>query len=84
MVMNDLMLGENSVYGERYYTVEPRMTWDTNWYVQNWNDMESWCNKNFGSKPKVVITPNARWYAFNGRFYFKDQEDQMMFVLKWS
>jgi hypothetical protein len=82
--MNDLILNEGTVYGAQYYTVEPKMTWDPNWYNQYWQDMENWCVKTFGSKPKLVITPNARWYANNGRFYFKDREDQMMFVLKWS
>lgn len=82
--MTDLILDEGRVYGARYYTAEPRMTWDPNWYNQYWHDMENWCLAAFGPKPQTVVTPNARWYANNGRFYFKEREDQMMFVLKWS
>ena len=82
--MNDLILDEGRVYGSRYYTVEPKMTWDPNWYNQYWHNMENWCKDIFGLSPSTVVTPNARWYAFNSRFYFREKEDQMMFVLKWS
>lgn len=82
--MNDLILDEGRVYGSLYYTVESRMTWDPNWYNQCWHDMENWCKDTLGLSPSTVVTPNARWYAFNSRFYFREKEDQMMFVLKWS
>lgn len=83
--MNDFIFDEGRVYGSRYYTVEPRMTWDPNWYNQHWDNMERWCSNTLGDIPRDVSrAPNARWYAFNSRFYFREKEDQMMFVLKWS
>jgi hypothetical protein len=76
---------EGRVFGARYYTVEPKFSWETGWYNQGWNDMMDWCVATFGPTPSDGIwTPGARWYANNSKFWFRKEEDKMLFLLKWS
>lgn len=81
----ELKLSEGRVYGARYYTVDPNHNWDPYWYNQGWNDMENWCIKTFGATPlDGVWTPNARWYANNSKFWFRNKKDLSWFMLRWS
>lgn len=36
-----------------------------------------WCIEHFGKS-------GARWYENKGKFFFKDEKDMTMFILKWS
>jgi hypothetical protein len=83
----ELKLGEGRVYGARYYTVHPEFDWWLPGGLQNntWRDMIEWCVETYGASAKDgVMTPNQRWYANNAKFWFREQDDLMMFVLKWS
>jgi hypothetical protein len=80
--ISDLILGEGTVYGSKYYTVEP--------IGGNWWEMECWCHEVFGNagdiwKETKNLTPEPlqRWYANNRRFWFKEEKDRTMFILKW-
>ena len=80
-----MKLSEGTVYGEQYYTVDPNFNWDTGWYNQHWNDMLTWTVNIFGPTPKDGIwTPNARWYANNSKFWFKDKKDLEWFIIRWA
>ena len=71
-------LSEGRVYGARYLTVHP-----TN--GAKWNDMMAWMVETFGpTAHDGVWTPNMRWYANNAKFWFRNEADQLLFVLKWS
>jgi hypothetical protein len=60
-----------------------------------WVDMFRWCvdmmdkcgNRNadplWPSRNEDVVL-HARWYMAENMFWFRDPEDQMMFVLRWS
>lgn len=84
--IEDLVLGEAKWHGVRYYTVEP--------VGGNWMDMEKWCTKTFGDAAEVwdikstgeqFIWPEAgRWYKNDRRFWFRNERDRTMFILKWS
>lgn len=37
----------------------------------------SWCQENFGKS-------GHRWFEKNKKFYFKDERDMSMFILRWS
>lgn len=70
-------LGNGTVFGQTYYTVEPKGI--------VWKDMEEWCKETFGSTPTVGIwEDNARWYMNDSRFWFRDEKDRTLFVLRWS
>jgi hypothetical protein len=78
--IQDLKLSEGKVYGSRYYCVEP--------VGGSWLRMETWCLDTFGSNGSVwdkdkAPKPNARWYMNDRRFWFREEKDRMMFVLKW-
>ena len=83
--MNDLQFSEGRVSGARYHTVNPNANWDTYWYNQAWHDMENWCIETLGPTPvDGVWTPDARWYVNNSKFWFREEADMLMFILRWA
>lgn len=71
-------LSSGTVYGTKYLTVHPGNG-------QAWNEMMAWMIEQFGpSACDGVWTPNMRWYANNAKFWFRDERDLTMFILKWS
>ena len=79
--VEELKLSEGTVYGSRYYCVEP--------VGGSWPKMELWCMEAFGETEgsiwgeKPAPEPAMRWYMNNRKFWFRDQADQLMFVMKW-
>ena len=80
--VSDIKLGEGTVYGSRYYTVEP--------IGGNWLEMETWCVETFGAGSRALWgekkapEPARRWYANNRKFWFKSEKDRDWFVIRWS
>ena len=79
--VEELKLSEGTVYGSRYYCIEP--------VGGSWAKMELWCIQAFGETTdsiwgeKSAPEPAMRWYTNNRKFWFRDQADQLMFVMKW-
>lgn len=79
--LQEIVLAEGKVYGARYYTAEP--------VGGNWREMEAWCMEHFGSAGEHIWgeakapEPAQRWYMNNRKFWFRDEKDRMIFVLKW-
>ncbi len=80
--IEDLVLGEGTVYGSRYYTIEP--------VGGTWPEMEHWCYETFGDTGDIWsetknLTPEPlqRWYANNRKFWFKEAKDRDWFILRW-
>ena len=81
--VEDLVFSEGTVYGSRYYCVEP--------VGGSWLDMESWCLDTYGSTGSIwaetkSLTPEPlqRWYMNNRKFWFKELKDRDWFVLRWQ
>jgi hypothetical protein len=73
-----LELDEGRVYGARYLTVHPSNG-------SAWNEMMEWMVNTFGpTAHDGVWTPGMRWYANNAKFWFRNEADQLLFVLRWS
>ena len=73
-----LELSEGRVYGARYLTVHPSNGW-------HWNEMMAWMVETFGpTAHDGVWTPNMRWYANNAKFWFRNEKDLTMFILRWA
>ena len=71
-------LSKGTVYGTEYLTVHPSNG-------SAWNEMMSWMIGAFGpSAVDGVWTPNMRWYANNAKFWFRDEKDLTLFILRWS
>ena len=78
MCWHELELNEGRVYGARYLTVHP-----TN--GAKWNEMMAWMVETFGpTAHDGVWTPSMRWYANNAKFWFRNEADQLLFLLRWS
>ena len=77
----ELKIEVGSVAGIVYNCIRP--------IGKSWTDMFQWCvdimgecgNSILDSKDFVV---HARWYMKENMFWFKEPEDQVMFVLRWS
>jgi hypothetical protein len=77
--VEELVLAERLYRTARFYTVEP--------IGGNWLDMEVWCLKTFGPSDDVwdFKTCNVgRWYANDRKFWFRNEQDRTLFILKWS
>lgn len=79
--VENLILGEQPVHGARYYTVSPE--------GGNWKDMEDWCKATFGEPGDMweshdwVWPETARWMANNRKFWFRNEYDRTIFIMKW-
>lgn len=79
--VEELKLTEGTVYGKRYHCVEP--------VGGHWPEMEAWCFETFGKTEGSIWAetktpmPNERWYMNNRKFWFRDEKDLLMFVMKW-
>ena len=79
--VSEIKTSQGTVYGSRYYCVEP--------VGGSWYEMESWCYEKFGKSgdsmwgEKKAPKPAERWYMNSRKFWFRDEADQMMFVLRW-
>ena len=86
----ELVRGTGTVYGLRYHTVEPRnLEWQESRVM--WEDMMRWCAGQFGvhgdlwrETKNLTPEPHQRWYANDRKFWFRNEEDLVMFVLRWS
>jgi hypothetical protein len=65
-----------------------RAKWyEAEWECSDWKNngaMLEWCEQQFGAHPK---NPDAwsRWYLFrSGCIRFRDEQDYVLFVLRWS
>jgi hypothetical protein len=77
---------EGRIFGSRYYTVRPLFPAHApTWFRKEWDDMLQWCVETYGPTPEDgVWTPGSRWYANNAKFWFRNEADQTLFVLKWQ
>ncbi len=66
---------------------------DINWLVaafetprENRPEITSWCYKTFGPPGINHLTQQVRWKDSirYGEVYFLNQEDRLMFILRWS
>ena len=82
--VTDLIPSEGRVYGARYHCVEP--------IGGNWREMEDWCISTYGKTTGSIwaqevdkTTPlvNERWYGNNRKFWFRNEADRTLFILKW-
>lgn len=83
--IEELVLSEGRVNGARYYCVEP--------VGGNWIEMETWCQTVLGESGEIWTIKNEdefgwpeqnRWYANNRKFWFRNEKDRTMFIMRWS
>lgn len=81
----DFVLSEGTVYGARYYIVEPNFGGHTQtWFGFEWDQMVEWCVETYGpTLKKGVFEPGGLWYTNNAKFLFRNEIDRNFFILKW-
>jgi hypothetical protein len=78
--VSDLVLSEGTVYGSRYYCVEP--------VGGNWREMSAWCRDTYGDSGtarhnSTAPEPSARWYVNDRQFWFRTPKDRDWFIIRW-
>lgn len=79
--LRDLILSEARLHGSRYYCVEPD--------GGNWLEMEKWVTSMFGEPGEVWPSEDftwpelPRWVKNNRKFWFRNEADRTMFIMKW-
>ena len=80
--LEQLVLSEGTVYGARYFCVEP--------VGGAWPEMEYWAIQTYGETgslwretKNLTPEPLQRWYMNNRKFWFRDEKDRTMFLLRW-
>lgn len=79
--VEDLILSEQPIHGARYYCVQP--------VGGSWLEMEAWVRSVCG-EPGDMWESNdwcwpetARWLQNNRKFWFRNEADRTMFIMKW-
>lgn len=71
-----LILGESRIHGARYYTVKL--------VFGDWDVVEKWAIATFGKETSIWDSACGRWYMNNSSFWFRNEADRTMFILRWS
>jgi len=74
---------------KNYDAQEPEIA---RWYVaafttpKNYYDIAKWCYNTFGEPGFIHNTQRTRWAddIHYGEIYFSNEEDLLMFILRWS
>jgi len=77
--ISDLVLAERRHQGARFYTVEP--------IGGNWLEMETWASNTYGPASDVwdfKMDGVGRWYANDRKFWFRNERDRTLFIMRWS
>ena len=75
-VQPSLTLGEGKVHGATYYTVIPAF--------YDWLEIEKWATNIYGEPASIWNAKCGRWYMNNQKFWFRNEADLTLFILKWS
>jgi hypothetical protein len=69
-----------NVYDVQYHVAKPINA------EQQWPHMMSWVIQTFGPiiAKDGMWTPGQRWYANNARFWFQNEADLALFLLRWN
>ena len=71
-----LILSENKIHGARYYTVRP--------IFADWEGMEKWAIETYGKDSSIWESNCGRWYMNDSMFWFRNERDRTMFILRWT
>ena len=73
--IENIVLDESKIHGKRIYAARP--------VGGSWLEMEAWCFERFGNAGSIWDQKIHRWYMNDRTFFFRDEADRTMFVLKW-
>ena len=73
--LRPMKTGKAGGWGMAYSWIEIGRTEDTPLDINE--QAQAWCLKKYGK-------PGSRWFEKKDKFYFKDERDLTMFILRWS
>jgi hypothetical protein len=79
--VENMILTEGRISGSRYHCVEP--------VGGNWKNMELWAIETFGypgeiwPKDDFDWPEDMRWAMNNRKFWFRNEADRTLFLMKW-
>lgn len=80
-----LKVEETRLNGSRYYAVGMDFELASLEHRVQWFEIEDWCYKKFGERPmNEWPTAGDRWFANDRRFWFRDERDLSLFLMRWS
>jgi hypothetical protein len=80
-----LTLEEKTWHGCKYYTVQPFLTsWSLSENNDTWNKISQWCYDTYGQPADPWDQKPGRWYLNNSQYWFREESDRTMFILRWS
>ena len=57
----------------RYHVKYPRTI---NWYDGDWRELSDWCSSSIGKSAKD-------WEYMDNSFFFTNERDKLMFIMRW-
>ena len=83
-----MMESLGSVYGVPYYIVRPKIDHlPSDQAIALWNEMVRWCVEEYGpsnyNNSPGAVAFGRRWYVNNAMFWIKDQDDLIIFKLRF-
>jgi hypothetical protein len=79
-----MIVDSGRVYNQPYITVAfPTSS-------NPWIELHQWCTEMFGTEGSEMWgispapKPASRWYINNSKFWFRDEADASMFLLRWT
>ncbi len=71
--------------GVAYNQATPYLaSWSFTDIIDTWDSLRDWCIKQFGPEGSPCGVYPERWYLNGGRFFFKEDSDLTLFLLRWS
>lgn len=70
--------------GTDYYCVSIQIVY---WVdpTHTWSEMQAWCLDLFGPQGDPCgDESSARWYYNDSKFWFREERDRTLFMLRWS
>jgi hypothetical protein len=60
-----------------------------NWYqaefnIKDYTDVVHWCREQFGLHPRNPDAWSRWWHQYEDKIYFRDEQDYLLFLLRWS
>ena len=71
-----LILSEGRIHGAKYYTVHAMFG--------NWKLLEAWARETYGEPSNIWDIECGRWYMNDSLFWFRNESDLTMFMLRWA
>jgi hypothetical protein len=76
LALTPMKTGKTRSWLGEYHWVSLPVT-DDNKYDDTTEKATKWCHDSFGNS-------GARWFEKERKFYFKDEKDMTIFILRWS